>query len=203
MKPMTEREFADKLRSGLSGMPEKERDERILFYMESIHDRIEEGMSEDDAIAALGPTDKIIEQILKDTPLKTLVKEKVSKRREMHGWEIALIIIGAPVWIPLLVAALACAFAFFTSLFSVILALFVCFAAIVVSGVVTLGCGIFALCCGSFAGGGFLIGIGLIGAGVSILLFVISILAVKAVKWLIKFCTLGVKRLFVGKEKEA
>ena len=50
---MTKQEFSDKLKKLLSSLTEEEISERIGFYLEMIDDRIEEGLSEDEAVSAV------------------------------------------------------------------------------------------------------------------------------------------------------
>ena len=66
---MTKQEFLDKLQAGLSGLTESDAQERLTFYSEMIDDRMEEGKSEAEAVAALGDVDVIAEQIIADIPL--------------------------------------------------------------------------------------------------------------------------------------
>ena len=51
MKIMNKQEFIALLRKGLSGLPQKELEERLTFYSEMIDDRIEEGLTETTAYA--------------------------------------------------------------------------------------------------------------------------------------------------------
>ena len=73
---MTKLEFLESLEKGLSGLPKNDIDERIAFYSEIIDDRIEEGLSEEDAVSKIGKIDEVISQIIADTPINKLVKEK-------------------------------------------------------------------------------------------------------------------------------
>ena len=51
---MTKREFLAQLRKGLSGLPQDDIEERLTFYGEMIEDRKEEGLSEEEAVSAVG-----------------------------------------------------------------------------------------------------------------------------------------------------
>ena len=59
---MNKQEFLMQLRKGLSYMPQEDIEERLTFYSEMIDDRMEEGLSEEDAVLAVGPVDDIISQ---------------------------------------------------------------------------------------------------------------------------------------------
>ena len=75
-----------------------------------VDDRIEEGLSEEDAVAQIGSVDEVVSQILSDTSIVKLVKEKISPKRKMRAWEIILLILGSPVWLSILIALFAVVF---------------------------------------------------------------------------------------------
>lgn len=102
---MKKDEFLVELRNKLKGLPQSDIDERVEFYSEMIDDRIEEGKTEEAAIDDLGGTDEVVKQILNETPIVSIVKEKIKPKRKVNGFEIALIIIGFPLWFPLLLVA--------------------------------------------------------------------------------------------------
>lgn len=108
---MTKQVFLDSLRSKLSGLPKEDVDERISFYEEAINDRMDEGKSEEEAVAEIGSVDDVIKEIAKDTPLVSLVKHKMTPKRKLRGWEVALIICTFPFWLPLIITAIALTFA--------------------------------------------------------------------------------------------
>ena len=94
---MNKTEFLEKIRSGLGGIPQKDIDERLAFYSEMIDDRIEDGITEEEAVAQTGSADEIIAQIVSDYPLNKLVKEKIRPERRLRAWEIVLIVLGFPL----------------------------------------------------------------------------------------------------------
>ena len=73
---MNKQEFLLQLRKNLFGLPQKDIEERLSFYEEMIDDRMEEGCSEEEAILAIGPTEKIAAQIISETPLAKIAKKK-------------------------------------------------------------------------------------------------------------------------------
>ena len=70
---MTREQFVKKLKGELSSLPSEELEGRLAFYSEMIDDRIEEGLSEEEAVAAIGDVDEIIAQLKTDG--QTLCKE--------------------------------------------------------------------------------------------------------------------------------
>ena len=73
---MTKVNFLFELRDKLSGLPTEDIEERLNFYSEMIEDRMEEGLSEEDAVAAIGTTDEIAKQIISEIPFTKIAKEK-------------------------------------------------------------------------------------------------------------------------------
>ena len=100
---MNKNEFLSELEKRLNGLPKEDINNRIMFYGEMIDDRVDEGKSEEEAIADLGGIDNVVNEIAKDTPLFKLVKEKVKPKKKMSGLTIALLILGFPLWFPLLI----------------------------------------------------------------------------------------------------
>ena len=59
---MDKHDFLMQLQNRLSGLPQEDIEERLNFYNEMIDDRIEDGLSEEEAIAAVGSLDEIVLQ---------------------------------------------------------------------------------------------------------------------------------------------
>ena len=110
---MRKQEFLDELRNRLRGLPKDDLDERIAFYDEMIEDRIDDGKTEEGAVADIGTVDEVVDDIARDTPLAKLVKEKIKPKRKIKAWEIVLIALAFPIWFPvLLVATVLCLVAY-------------------------------------------------------------------------------------------
>ena len=103
---MNKEQFITELKDGLSGLPQNDIDERVLFYTEMIDDRMEEGMSEEEAISGIGSVEEIVSQIISEVPLTKIVKKRITPDRALRTWEIVLIVLGSPLWLSLLLAAL-------------------------------------------------------------------------------------------------
>lgn len=197
---MNKQEFLSKLRQGLSGLPQEDVEERIGFYGEMIDDRMEEGLSEAEAVGEIGTVDAVVTQILADTPLTKLVKERVKPNRALKAWEIVLLVLGSPIWLSLMIAAFAVILSVYVVFWSAVVSLWavvVSVAACALSGVVAAG--IFAV------QGNGLIGLAMLGAGLccmglTIFLFFGSKAASKGLLLLTKKIALGIKSLFMKKE---
>ena len=128
---MTKLEFLESLEKGLSGLPKNDIDERIAFYSEIIDDRIEEGLSEEDAVSKIGKIDEVISQIIADTPINKLVKEKIKPKRNLRVWEIILLILGSPIWLSLFIAFFAVILSIYVAIWSIVIALWSVFVSVV------------------------------------------------------------------------
>ena len=103
---MSRTEYLSQLKERLMQEEIPNADQMIEFYAEMIDDRMDEGKSEEEAVAEIGTVDEIVNEIVKDTPLVKLVKEKIKPKRKLKAWEIVLLILGFPLWFPLVLTAL-------------------------------------------------------------------------------------------------
>lgn len=198
---MTKKEFLRTLEEKLSGFPQGERDERLVFYSEMIDDRIEEGLSEEAAVAAIGTPQKIAEQILKDTPLFKLAKEKIKPKRKLMAWEIVLLAIGSPIWLSLLVSAVAVIISLYAVLWSCIISLWAVFASVAGCAIGGLLGGTVFVFTASPAVGFAIIGGGIFAAGLAIFLFFGCKEATRGTLIFTKKIALWIKHLFLKKEE--
>ena len=82
---MTKQEFIGELRAQLAPLPPKDIEERLVFYSEMIDDRIEDGLSEEDAVSQIGSVDGIASQILADAGTqKAEGEEKPQKKARFY-----------------------------------------------------------------------------------------------------------------------
>lgn len=196
---MNKIEFLTVLRERLQGLPEEDINKSIDFYCEMIDDRVEDGMSEEEAVEALGNIEEIISQILSEVSLPKLVKEKVKPKRALKAWEIVLLVLGAPLWIPLLAAVILTVLAIYLSVWSVIISLYAVDLSVAVSGLACIGVAVALLFDGQFVPAGVVFGTGLVCMGLAILLLFAFNLVTKGILWISKKVLLGIKGLFIGK----
>ena len=197
---MTKQEFIFKLREGLSGLPSEEVEERISFYTEMIDDRIDEGMSEEEAISAIGSADDIVSQILSDIPLLKIVKHKVKAKRKLSAWEIVLIAIGSPIWLSLLIAAFAVVISLYAVFWSLIISLWAVWVSFIACSVAGIFAGIVFGITTNALSGIFMIGASIVLAGLVIFLFFGCKGATRGAAILTKKMALGIKKAFTKKE---
>ncbi len=97
---MNKRQFLAEIGTRLRSLPQGDVEKSLDYYSEMIDDRMENGVSEEEAVAAMGSVDDIAAQILLETPFPTLVKARLKPSRALKAWEIVLLILGSPVWFP-------------------------------------------------------------------------------------------------------
>ena len=197
---MNKQEFIELLRSKLSGLPEESVEDRISFYSEMIDDWVEAGFSEEEAVSELGSVDEIVEQIISDIPFKKIAKNKIKPQRQLRGWEIALLIIGSPLWLVLLISAFAVIFSLYAVMWSLVVSLWAVFASFVAVGACGIGVGFVFAVTGKAFSGISLMGASLVCLGLAIFLFFASKSATKGMAMLTKKIAVGIKKLFVKKE---
>lgn len=196
---MRKEEFLKRLRKRLSGLPDKDTDERISFYSEIIDDRIEDGLTEEEAVAAIGTVDSVVEQIINETPIKTLVNQRIKPKRKLKTAEIILLICTSPLWLSLLLSAFAVVLALYVSLWSVIISLIASSVSVAASGAACAVFGIFSACSGNWCPGLAIFGAGLVLLGLSIFMFYGCKWATRTALLLTKKLVYGIKLCFIGK----
>lgn len=197
---MTKIQFVMSLQDQLAGLPRDELEQRLEFYSEMIDDRIEEGMTEAEAVDAIGSVEDIVAQIIAETPLVKIAKEKIRPKRRLKTWEILLLALGSPLWLPLLVAAGAVILAVYASAWSVIVSLWAAFGALIAGAIAGLVAGIALACISSVPSGMVMLAAGMVCAGLSILMFHGCKVATKGILFLTKKFAVWLKNRWMKKE---
>lgn len=199
---MEKREYLDTLRKNLHGMPEKDIEHAVSYYAEMIDDRIEDGMSERDAVADIVSPEVAAEETLRAIPLHKLVMARVKPKRALRVWEIVLLALGSPIWVSLLLTAIAVVFSIYAvlwSLVAVLYALEISFAAVGVACTVLCFSYLASPYHDGIAEAMVALGIGLVSLGLVLPMHVAAVKATKGTAWLGKRIFLCIKCLFVGK----
>lgn len=198
---MNKQEFLTQLRKELSVLPQKDIEEYLTFYTEMIEDRIEEGLSEEEAVSAVGSLEEIVKQIVSDTSLIKIAKERIKQKRQIKAWEIVLLILGSPIWLSLGIAVFAVVLSLYIVLWSLIVSVWAIFASTVaccIGGV--LSCIVFTLSGNSISGFAIL-SAGIVCAGLSIFMFYGCKTATNGILILTKKIAIWIKNCFIKKEK--
>ena len=198
---MNKSEFLLALAEGLAALPWEDAEERLSFYSEMIDDRMEEGLSEEEAVAAVGSPKDIVAQLLAEAPLSTIVKSKISQKKSWSVWEIVLLVLGSPVWLPLLLAAAAIILSVYVTIWAIVISFWAIFVSFAACGLALILTGIASIFFSNIFVTIALIGCGLILAGGTIFLFFVCKLLTLGTARLAKIMVLGIKKSFSRKER--
>lgn len=198
---MSKQEFLVQLRKGLSGLPQEDIEERLTFYSEMIDDRMEEGITEEDAVSRIGSVDTIISQIKADIPLAKLVREKITPKKHLKTWGVVLLVLGSPIWLSLLIAAFAVILSLYASLWSVVISLWAVFGSLIGCAFGGVVAGIVIACSGNALSGIAMLAAGIVCAGLSIFMFYGCKVATKGCLILTKKFAVWIKNCFIKKEE--
>ena len=194
---MNKKEFLEELEKRLQALPKEEIQERLEFYSEAIDDRVEEGETEEQAIEEIGTLDEITWEIVKKTPLVTLVKEKVKPKHRIRPWEIVLICVTFPIWLPLLITAFVLLLVAYILAWVLVIVAYNVEIAVSVGGIGALSAGFAAFFSGSHWFGFGLVGFGVMCIGFSLLWVFACIGATKASIQLTRAIILSIKKKFM------
>ena len=196
---MTKSEFIGGLSAAISDLPEVERSKYIEYYAEMIDDAIEDGMSEEEAVASLGSIQETEAQIRSDSEMHdntVPVQELPPKQKKgLSAAVIIALIVGSPIWLGLLCAILG----IYISIWAVILSLYAADLSLAAAGIASVIT--FPFLVGSNISGAFLnLAAGLFCAGLSIFMFHGIFLLCKGLIKLTVICFNGVRSWFVREE---
>lgn len=123
---MTTKEFLRILTREIDVLPAMEAQRAITYYRELIEDRIEDGMSESEAVASMEDISVIAQQILSEHEdglknTKTITKECVE---HSEIWRKVLIICTSPLWISLLLTFILMVFSIYLLIWCMIFTIY-------------------------------------------------------------------------------
>lgn len=197
---MTKREFLEELRKRLSDLNDADFAASVAYYEEMIDDCMEDGLSEEEAVKAIGTPADAAAHILEDMPLGKLIKSRVKSKEKLPVWAIVLLIVGSPIWLSLLIAAVSVVISVYASLWSAVASLWASEFAFAVSSVASLVSAPVLFAMGHVWTGLASIGASVFLAGLAIFLFFGCFYATKGMCILSKQIFLLIKRAFVRKE---
>lgn len=192
---MNKQDFLAALRGLLNDLPAEDIRRSLDFYAEMIDDHMEEGMTEEDAVAAVGSAEQIADQIRGDAgaaPRKP--------KRKVKPWSLALILLGLPLWLPLLLAAASVIISIYVSIWAVIFSLYATSVALGIISIVVFLMPLLYIPTGNVAGACLVLGAALVLTGITILFFVGLNLITKGVIWLTKKLFTWIKHMLTRKE---
>lgn len=178
---MRKYEFLAELERLLSSVPDADR--WLGYYSEMIDDRMEDGLSEESAVAAVGTPREIAASI----GAEPVTEEKTAPTHRLSPLAIVLLVLGAPIWLSLLISAASVVLSLYVVAWAVIIVLWAAELVLAVGGIAgVLLCGS-SLAYHNIGGGIAFLGAGLLLAGLAIYGFYACLLLTR---WL---CALTVK----------
>ena len=202
---MTKQQFSQALKDLLSsrGLSEAEIKRSVDYYLEMIDDRIEDGMAEEEAVAAMGNVEDIAKDILFDAPLGVLVKSKIKKEKQKSSDNtlliVLLLVLGFPVWFPLLLTAVIVFAAVYIVIFALIISVFAVVVSHFVCGVALIPVGFFIIS-QTAAGTLAIVGAGFLLIGISFLLVLPAKYIIIGLITLTRVMLHGIKSIFIGRK---
>jgi len=198
---MSKQEFLAQLRKGLYGLPQDDIEERLTFYSEMIDDRMEEGLSEDEAVSAVGSVDEVVSQVVADFPFSKIAKERIKPKRRLKAWEIVFMVLGSPIWFSLAVAIFAVILSLYVVLWSAVISLWAVLGSLIGCAFGGTVAGIVFACSGNVLTGTAILGVGIVCAGLSIFMFYGCKAATKGILILTKKMAIWIKNCLIKKEE--
>ena len=145
-------------------------------------------------MAAIGPLDEIAAPFLEQVSAAPEKEKKPRRKKTWRAWEMTLLAVGSPVWVSLMIAAVAVLFSLWVSAWAVVISLWASFGALVGGAVGGLLSGIGSLIFGYGAQGIALIAAGLVAAGLAIFSFYAWKAATKGMIALTRRLAMNIKR---------
>lgn len=196
---MKKDEFIARLRKNLSGLPKDEREDRVSFYSEMIDDKLADGYPEEEVIEDLGTPEEVAKEVIGDTPLRTIIKERVKPKRSLKGWEVVLLVLGFPLWFPLVLTVFILFLSGFIVVWSLMIALLAVDLTLVVGGIGSIVIGIMTIQSKGMTSAAFIAGAGMAVTGLGIIFILSTKGILKGLGKLTKKMLVGTKNMVVGK----
>ncbi len=199
---MNKEQFILKIREGISCLSEKDIESSLQYYSEMIDDRIEDGMSEEEAVSAMGTVEEAVAQILRDKPAAEPEQNKGHKgaqwaRRNLTRDKrllLVLLVLTFPFWFTLAGSLLIITISVAASLYGASIGVFAGGTACAVKSIALIAVET------AVAEGLLYFGVSLILLGASVLLFIAAHYFVKLVVLIIKKVSAFIKNKLSEKE---
>ncbi len=200
---MTKEGFLSALAMRLSRLSETDRAASLAFYEEAIADRMEDGLSEAEAVADIGTPEEIAAQILASAPNTLASGETPQPRKRSAGATVAWIL-TSPLWIAGLIVLFALVLVAYVVLWALVLCVYAVGVALAVSGAVCLFAGAVQLFMGDPVSPVLLVvAAGLVCGGLAIFWYYACKGATVGAAKLSRLLAKGVIRIFTGRRQTA
>ena len=190
---MNKEEYLSAVWERIGYLPPEDIRRSLDYYRELIDDRMEEGMTEAQAVAAMPTVEEAAAQILADaptppppppTPQPAYAPEPEPPRRRLGAWAIILLILGSPVWLPLVLTAGVLVLVAYILVWVLVVTLFAVVFSFGAANIAWVIYGVIQLVTGGILQAMFYFGAALIGGGIVELLIPASKRLIKGVIYL-------------------
>lgn len=196
---MTKQRFLTELKEKLSDLPKEDLREQLSFYGEMIDDLKEEGYTEEEAFQKIGSADEVAARVLSEYRLFESAGENDTPKRRVSPWVIVLLVLGSPIWLSLLIVALAVLLSVYITLWSVIISLWAVNLSLAACSLYGFTSSAMFAFQGDFPKCLAMLGVGLLGIGFAVILFFGCLAAsMGAAKLTVKIAS-GIKNLITGR----
>lgn len=201
---MRKDEFTSRLFSCLHELPEEERKGVIEFYLEQLADRMDDGMTEEEALASLESPEDIAINVIKT--YRESIPKAAAQTENLRPVEVApskntntvliviILLLTAIIWVPILIGLIFSILGLIVSILSILIASMAVGVSLFIYSIFSAGYGI-SLLGTSLSAAVFTLGTALVALGASALLVVISLMGAKLV-------TKGIKALIAYIQKK-
>lgn len=192
---MNKQEFLSTLQGRLGWLPRHELDTSLAFYTEAIDDRIEDGASEEDAVAALGSIEEIVARIVEEVPPipKTVAQFKTPSTTA----NILLAVLLSPIWIPLAFGGIVAVLSIYIALWALAASFWIIVGIFIIMVPISLYGLFYCAAQGFFLSGVAVAGVGFLFGGVGLILTPAASLIGKGLVRLASLFARSIKSLFI------
>lgn len=198
---MNKGEFLNALRVRLSSLNTNDIESSIEYYSEMIDDRIEDGLTEIEAVSAVGSVDEAAVKILgENTQINNT--QNVPNKKEKKKYSalvIVLLILGSPLWFSLVAAAFSIVLSLYIVIWSVVIVLYALTISLILSALVLFAMIFLSLFSGKALSALLFFGAALVLSGVGILTLMLSVFFTGKIA---KLSAVIFKKLFVRGNKQ-
>lgn len=194
---MNKNEWIDELRGLLErrGVPASEVADALEYYAEAIDDRIEQGLSEGEALAQIGSPAQACDAVAESVPAAKRVAVAATATRERKALVTVLLVVSAVFWVPLAFGLLGAAAGLYATIWAAVLVVWTGVGSLLACGLGAVPLACYAASCGQLAeglfSGGSLLAFGAVGVALIPLAIIATVLLFKAsvlfVRWVAHF----------------
>ncbi|HIY82410.1 DUF1700 domain-containing protein [Rubneribacter sp.] len=142
MSETSKQAYLEALRRELASLPAAEADKSVAFIEEMIDDRMEDGATEAEAVAALGSPAEVARSIAAELPPIPGAVAKLKTGSRAANWVLAVVL--SPLWVPLAAAAALTAASVYLTIWALALSVWLLAIGLLLGG--PLGLGTLAYC---------------------------------------------------------